>query len=95
MKGDLDRADREAVFGTNVIPPKAPKSFLRLVWEALQDVTLLILIVAAIISLGLSFYKGDQEGEGFTHLSAWACFFVLFLHVLMELDRNDNSNRIF
>ena len=70
LKGDLDRADREAVFGTNVIPPKAPKSFLRLVWEALQDVTLLILIVAAIISLGLSFYRGDQEGEGFTHLSA-------------------------
>ena len=70
LTGDLNLSDREAVFGTNVIPPKAPKSFLRLVWEALQDVTLLILIVAAIISLGLSFYKGDQEGEGFALVSS-------------------------
>ena len=44
------------VFGSNVIPPKPPKPFLQLVWEALQDVTLIILIVAAVISLGLSFY---------------------------------------
>jgi len=36
------------------------------VWEALQDVTLIILEVAAIISLGLSFYKppdGERECE--------------------------------
>lgn len=33
-------------------------------WEALQDVTLIILEVAAIISLGLSFYKPpDAERE--------------------------------
>jgi Ca2+ transporting ATPase len=44
-------------YGSNVIPPKPPKTFLQLVWEALQDITLIILIVAAIISLGLSFYK--------------------------------------
>ncbi|CAG5130828.1 unnamed protein product, partial [Candidula unifasciata] len=60
----LDESDldlRRKVFGSNVIPPKPPKSFLRLVWEALQDVTLIILIVAAIISLGLSFYKPPKE----------------------------------
>ncbi|KAK7490555.1 hypothetical protein BaRGS_00018158 [Batillaria attramentaria] len=61
LTGDLDRQSRVAVFGTNIIPPKPPKSFLRLVWEALQDVTLLILIIAAIISLGLSAYKPPQE----------------------------------
>ena len=51
-----------------MIPPKPPKTFLQLVWEALQDVTLIILIIAAIISLGLSFYKPpknveDEEGK--------------------------------
>uniref|UniRef100_A0A3Q4H3U1 P-type Ca(2+) transporter n=1 Tax=Neolamprologus brichardi TaxID=32507 RepID=A0A3Q4H3U1_NEOBR len=51
---DIDR--RKEVFGLNIIPPKKPKTFLQLVWEALQDVTLIILEVAAIISLGLSFY---------------------------------------
>jgi len=42
------------VFGSNVIPPKPPKTFLELVWEALQDITLIILIIAAMISLILS-----------------------------------------
>ncbi|XP_077327189.1 plasma membrane calcium-transporting ATPase 1 isoform X5 [Lithobates pipiens] len=52
---DLER--RQEVFGKNLIPPKKPKTFLQLVWEALQDVTLIILEIAAIISLGLSFYR--------------------------------------
>uniref|UniRef100_A0ACB8F8L7 ATPase, Ca transporting, plasma membrane n=1 Tax=Sphaerodactylus townsendi TaxID=933632 RepID=A0ACB8F8L7_9SAUR len=48
---------RKSVFGRNFIPPKKPLTFLELVWEALQDMTLCILEVAAIISLGLSFYR--------------------------------------
>jgi P-type Ca2+ transporter type 2B len=51
------------VFGSNVIPPKPPKSFLELVWEAIQDVTLIILIVAAIISLLLSFMHVEESNE--------------------------------
>ena len=51
-----DILNRQAVFGKNIIPPKPPKSFFRLVFEALQDVTLIVLIVCAIISIGLSFY---------------------------------------
>lgn len=53
--GDIEK--RKTVFGQNFIPPKKPKTFLQLVWEALQDVTLIILEVAAVVSLGLSFYK--------------------------------------
>lgn len=59
---DLDH--RREIFGRNVIPPKPPKKFLRLIFEAVQDVTLIILIVAAIFSLGLSFYKPQNESEG-------------------------------
>ncbi|XP_066113868.1 plasma membrane calcium-transporting ATPase 1 isoform X2 [Saccopteryx bilineata] len=55
---DIER--REAVFGKNFIPPKKPKTFLQLVWEALQDVTLIILEIAAIVSLGLSFYRPPE-----------------------------------
>ncbi|XP_062238676.1 plasma membrane calcium-transporting ATPase 1 isoform X3 [Platichthys flesus] len=58
LSGQLaDIEKRKTVFGQNFIPPKKPKTFLQLVWEALQDVTLIILEVAAIVSLGLSFYK--------------------------------------
>ncbi|XP_042621749.1 plasma membrane calcium-transporting ATPase 2-like isoform X7 [Cyprinus carpio] len=58
---DLDK--RKEVFGQNLIPPKKPKTFLQLVWEALQDVTLIILEIAALISLGLSFYQPPGEGN--------------------------------
>lgn len=62
---DLER--RGQTFGQNFIPPKKPKTFMELVWEALQDVTLIILEAAAIISLGLSFYQPpgkDTECKG-------------------------------
>ncbi|XP_029791374.1 plasma membrane calcium-transporting ATPase 4 isoform X1 [Suricata suricatta] len=58
---DLEK--RKHVFGQNFIPPKKPKTFLELVWEALQDVTLIILEIAAIISLVLSFYRPPGDGN--------------------------------
>ncbi|XP_005870123.1 PREDICTED: plasma membrane calcium-transporting ATPase 2 isoform X1 [Myotis brandtii] len=58
---DLEK--RKQIFGQNFIPPKKPKTFLQLVWEALQDVTLIILEIAAIISLGLSFYHPPGESQ--------------------------------
>lgn len=59
-----DMEHRKETFGSNVIPPKPPKTFLQLVWEALQDVTLIILEIAALVSLGLSFYKPSDEEAG-------------------------------
>lgn len=58
-----DLEHRKATFGANVIPPKPPKTFFQLVWEALQDVTLIILEVAAIISLALAFYTPPESEE--------------------------------
>ncbi|KAM8934858.1 plasma membrane calcium-transporting ATPase 3 isoform 3-T3 [Pelodytes ibericus] len=57
--GDFEK--RRQIYGLNFIPPKKPKTFLQLVWEALQDVTLIILEIAAIVSLGLSFYAPPGE----------------------------------
>ncbi|KAL3290352.1 hypothetical protein HHI36_023694 [Cryptolaemus montrouzieri] len=65
---NVDLEHRRETFGSNSIPPKPPKTFLQLVWEALQDITLIILEVAAIVSLGLSFYQppqGDRLPNGF------------------------------
>ncbi|XP_059609750.1 plasma membrane calcium-transporting ATPase 2 isoform X4 [Phlebotomus argentipes] len=58
-----DTEHRRETFGSNTIPPKPPKTFLQLVWEALQDVTLIILEVAALVSLGLSFYQPADEDQ--------------------------------
>lgn len=59
-----DLEHRRETFGPNSIPPKPPKTFLQLVWEALQDVTLIILEVAAVVSLGLAFYKPPPDVGG-------------------------------
>ena len=58
---DLQR--RRDVFGANVIPEKKPQTFLSLIWDALKDRTLIILEIAAVISLALSFYKPDDVGS--------------------------------
>ncbi|VCW90774.1 unnamed protein product [Gulo gulo] len=68
---DLEK--RRQIYGQNFIPPKQPKTFLQLVWEALQDVTLIILEVAAVVSLGLSFYAPPgEESEACGNVSAGA-----------------------
>ncbi|XP_029034912.1 plasma membrane calcium-transporting ATPase 2 isoform X6 [Osmia bicornis bicornis] len=64
-----DIQHRRDTFGSNMIPPKPPKTFLQLVWEALQDVTLIILEVAALVSLGLSFYHPSDEEDDEEHVS--------------------------
>ena len=76
------------MFGQNLIPPKKPKTFLELVWEALQDVTLIILEIAAIISLVLSFYRppgGENEREYLEQTSVilfWVLSTVTEKHVV-------------
>lgn len=61
-KADVDH--RRETFGSNVIPPKPPKTFCQLVCEAVQDITLIILIVAALVSLVLSLYSPQEESDG-------------------------------
>ncbi|KAI6238552.1 ATPase and Haloacid dehalogenase hydrolase domain containing protein [Aphelenchoides fujianensis] len=53
--------ERRNKFGPNTIPRQEAKSFFRLVWDASRDPTLIILILAGFVSLGLSFY---EPGEG-------------------------------
>ena len=51
-----DKSDLQArrdEFGSNTIPPKPSKTLLQLVWEALQETTLIILVIAAVVSLGM------------------------------------------
>jgi len=65
-QADIDNRIKQ--FGRNEIPPKPPKPFYLLMWEALQDTTLIILIVSAAVSLLLSFYHDDslKPDEEFT-----------------------------
>ena|SRR6218665_307842 len=68
LSGELENIqERQKAFGSNYIEPKPPKAFHRFIWEAFQDLTLIILTIAAIVSLGLSFYHAptsSENGEG-------------------------------
>lgn len=58
---ETDLENRRKVYGSNVMPTFPPKSFLQLAWEALQDTTLIILMIAAVVSLVLSFVGQDHK----------------------------------
>ncbi|GAA5852031.1 hypothetical protein JCM9279_005037 [Rhodotorula babjevae] len=49
--------DRLRVYGENRVPGKVPKSFLALCWAAYTDKVLIILSVAAVVSLALGLYQ--------------------------------------
>lgn len=53
--------DRKFAFGMNFIPPVPPKSFIALAFEALQDKTLIILMVAAVVSIILGVTVEEQK----------------------------------
>lgn len=56
-----DLANRRRFYGKNEIPPKPPKSFFMLAFEAIQEPTLILLMICAVISIGLSFYHPPTE----------------------------------
>uniref|UniRef100_A0A915K0I2 P-type Ca(2+) transporter n=1 Tax=Romanomermis culicivorax TaxID=13658 RepID=A0A915K0I2_ROMCU len=64
LNESLEQIDfRRRYFGQNVIPPKPPKTFFALIIEAMKDTTLIILIAAAVVSLGLSFYPKSHNND--------------------------------
>ncbi|PKK43135.1 hypothetical protein CI102_13295 [Trichoderma harzianum] len=58
--------DRKRVFGENRLPERKSKSILQLAWIALHDHVLILLSVAAIVSLALGLYQtfGQTKHEG-------------------------------
>ncbi|KAG0054959.1 hypothetical protein BGZ83_009943 [Gryganskiella cystojenkinii] len=61
-KGGVDTStvtfqDREEFFGRNVLPKRKPKSIFQLMWIALQEKILILLLIAAIVSIALGIYE--------------------------------------
>lgn len=60
---DQEFVQRRNAFGSNTYPVKKGRSFWMFLWEAWQDTTLIILIIAAIASLALGIKtEGLEEG---------------------------------
>ncbi|KAB2613258.1 calcium-transporting ATPase 9 [Pyrus ussuriensis x Pyrus communis] len=75
-----DVVKRKEVFGSNTYPRKKGRSFWRFLWEAWQDLTLIILIIAAVVSLALGL-KTEGLEEGW--YDGASIFFAVFLVIVV------------
>ncbi|KAL2221164.1 putative calcium transporting P-type ATPase [Thermoascus aurantiacus ATCC 26904] len=57
-------ADRKRIFGVNRLPTKKTKSIWELAWIAYNDKVLILLTVAAVISLALGIYQSVTATDG-------------------------------
>ncbi|CAN6459049.1 unnamed protein product [Victoria cruziana] len=71
---------RRQAFGENTYPRKKGRSFFVFLWEACQDTTLIILMIAAALSLGLGIKtEGIKEGWYDGGSIAFAVLLVIFV----------------
>ncbi|KAL6585274.1 Calcium-transporting ATPase 9, plasma membrane-type [Orobanche minor] len=82
---DNELSQRRNAFGSNTYPVKKGRSFLRFLWEAWQDLTLVILIIAAVASLALGIKtEGLQEGWYDGGSITFAVLLVIFVTGLLS-----------
>lgn len=82
---ETDLIKRKNSFGSNTYPRKKGRSFLRFLWEAWQDLTLIILIVAAVVSLALGIKtEGLKEGWFDGGSIAFAVFLVIIVTAVSD-----------
>ncbi|QCE08797.1 Ca2+-transporting ATPase [Vigna unguiculata] len=86
ISGDeVDILKRKNAFGTNTYPRKKGKSFWGFLWESWQDVTLIILIIAAVVSLVLGIKtEGLEEGWYDGGSIALAVFLVIIVTAVSD-----------
>lgn len=77
---DEDLLQRKKGFGSNTYPRKKGRSFWRFLWEACQDLTLVILMVAAVASLALGI-KSEGIKEGW--YDGGSILFAVFLVIVV------------
>ncbi|KAK7325335.1 hypothetical protein VNO77_29497 [Canavalia gladiata] len=82
---DADLSKRKNAFGTNTYPRKKGKNFWRFLWESWQDLTLIILIIAAAVSLVLGIKtEGLEEGWFDGGSIAFAVFLVIVVTAVSD-----------
>lgn len=64
---------RQNIYGVNRYTEKPPRSFLMFVWEALQDLTLIILMSCVVLSIGVGLAR---EGWPEAYMMGWESYLV-------------------
>ncbi len=71
---------RQSTFGVNFVAPSLSQPYYVLVWEALKDETIIMLIVAAFVSFALSFAVGED------YVSSWIESGAILLAVVVVVN---------
>ncbi|RHZ74471.1 hypothetical protein CDV55_108505 [Aspergillus turcosus] len=75
--------DRVRVFSQNKLPARKSTGFLKLLWFAYNDKIIILLTIAAIISLSLGIYETVDEGHGVDWIEGVAiCVAILIVTVV-------------
>lgn len=83
--------DRREAYGDNRLPPRKPKSFLRLVWDAFNDKLMFLLAFSAVVSLALGIYQSVNPSEPGSNVE-WVegvTIVIAILIILMATATND------
>ncbi|GAB9468777.1 Calcium-translocating p-type atpase, pmca-type [Globisporangium polare] len=80
-----DLLAREEAFGRNYVAPPKSKSFLALMWDAFQDITIIVLTIAGIFSIILAVTVGDHPDTGWIE-GACIIFAVLVVTVVTAVN---------
>ncbi|KAJ3275348.1 Calcium-transporting ATPase 10, plasma membrane-type [Terramyces sp. JEL0728] len=86
LKNDVQILDtQKAKYGDNSLPEPVLHSFIEFVWEALQDQTLLVLICAAAVEVGIGIYKSwfAQEKDELALIDGGAIIVAIIIVVLI------------
>ncbi|KAK9793133.1 putative Calcium-transporting ATPase [Seiridium cardinale] len=82
--GDGAFADRKRVYKDNRIPEKKGKSFLQLVWITYNDKVLILLSIAAVVSLAIGLYETfGGHGQGVEWVEGVAIIVAITIVVLV------------
>ena len=88
---DEDLGARRAVFGRNAMPHVPPTPFIRFVWDALKDKTLIMLMVAAAISLAIGIYEDLKASPHGTQGVTTAALLDVMMHTSTTMEEHPYS----
>ena len=75
-------ANQISFYGTNILPEVVSVTFLQFVWEALKDQTLIVLMVAAAVEIGIGIYK-SVKGSAIELIDGIAILVAIVIVVLI------------
>ncbi|KAJ9086933.1 plasma membrane calcium [Entomophthora muscae] len=77
-------SSRVEVFGKNVLPETQQRSLWSLVWEAYQDRTLILLTIAALVSLAVGLYEDSLKDPATEARVGWVEGVAIIVAVLVK-----------